>query len=320
MSRSLIIVSPGLPEAYAGLIREAAGRSGFACRFFDKASTALPFLNDAEVVVGSDPSLARNAPALRWMCVTFAGVEPFLADGAFASPSALLTNSSGAYGVTISEHVLMVLLEILRRQPEYSAFVEKRQWVRHLPVRSVHGSRITLLGTGDIGRETLRRLRSFGPERIVGVNRSGRNPDGLFDRVVRRESLDEVLPETDILIVSLPGTPETRRMIAGKQLRLLPDEAVLINVGRGSVVDQEALEKELRGGRLHAGLDVFETEPIPEESSLWQCPRLILTPHVAGDLSLPYTVRRSVELFLEDFENYCGGRPLIRLVDRSAGY
>jgi len=320
MKRSLVVVMPGFPEQYASRIREAARSHGFECRFFEHTSESLPFLKDAEVVLGANPELAKNAPALRWICSPFAGVDRFFAEDAFASPDALLSNSSGAYGVTISEHVIMVLLQILRRQPEYHAHVEKAEWVRRLPIRSIHGSRITLLGTGDIGQETLRRLRGFSPAWITGINRSGRNPGGLFDRVLPRESLDQVLPETDILVISLPGTDETFHMVSERQLRLLPDKAVLVNVGRGSVVDQAALEKELRGGRLHAALDVFETEPIPEGSSLWHCPRLLITPHVAGDTTLPYTLQRIVEMFLEDFENYCSGRPLARRVDRGAGY
>ena len=107
---------------------------------------------------------------------------------------------------------------------------------------------------------------------------------------------------------------------AGKRLALLPDHAVIVNVGRGSVIDQEALERELRKGRLYAGLDVFETEPVPADSSLWSCLRLIITPHVAGDPTLPHTVDRIVDLVLEDFDNYCAGRPLIRIADRGMGY
>ena len=320
MSRSIIVVIPDLPDYHRTRIEEAAAGHHFSCRFFPAAKDALPFLSDAEIVVGPNPVLSRNAPNLRWLCSPFAGTDAFLASDAFASPCALLTNSSGAYGVTISEHVIMVLLEILRRQQEYSAHIANREWVRRLPVRSIFGSRVTLLGTGDIGRETLRRLRAFKPACVVGVNRSGRNPDSLFDRVLLRERLHEILPETDILIVSLPGTSETFHMIAEEQLRLLPDHGVLVNVGRGSVLDQSALEAELRKGRLFAALDVFETEPIPPEATLWSCPRLIITPHVAGDTTLPHTMDRIVDLFLEDFENYCAGRPLARLVDRSVGY
>jgi phosphoglycerate dehydrogenase-like enzyme len=320
MPRSLIVSIPDLPQEHADRIRKAAESFGFECRFFDRFSDAEPYLADAEIIVGASPKLSRSAPRLRWLCTPFAGNDLFMAPDAFANPDAMLTNSSGAYGVTISEHVIMVLLEILRRQNEYQSHIAKREWVRRLPVRSIFGSRITLLGTGDIGQETLRRLRGFAPESITGVNRSGRNPDGLFDRIVLSGRLNDVLPETDILIISLPGTKDTFHMVGETQMKLLPDRAVIINVGRGAVIDQAALEKELRSNRLYAGLDVFETEPVPADSTLWECPRLVITPHVAGDTTLPHTMDRIVDLFLEDFGNYCTGRPLKRLVDRSLGY
>ena len=143
--------------------------------------------------------------------------------------------------------------------------------------------------------------------------------------VAVRSSVEELLRE--LMVLGCVQVSEAEAGLQGTGLEeILKREDAQVTAKRSvynqmlQALDMEALEKELRGGRLHAGLDVFETEPIPEESSLWQCPRLILTPHVAGDLSLPYTVRRIVELFLEDFENYCAGRPLIRLVDRSAGY
>ena len=320
MDRNLVVVLPDLKENHRSRIHEAAERHGFACRFFDGPAQCLPFLKDAEVIVGSDPVLSQNAPFLRWICSPFAGTDRFITEDAFANPSAMLTNSSGAYGVTISEHVIMLLTEILRRQPEYRTHIEKHEWVRRLPVRSIHGSRITLLGTGDIGQETARCLRGFSPAQITGVNRSGRNPGDLFDRIVRREELEGILPETDLLIISLPGTQDTFRMISGRQLQLLPDDAVIVSVGRGSVIDQHALETELRSGRLFAGLDVFEEEPIPQDDAIWDCPRLVITPHVAGDTTLPHTMDRIVDLFLEDFENYCSGKPLERLVDRGTGH
>ena len=317
---NLVVVLPNLSSDHRKQIAESAEAKGFKVAFFDSVAESLPALAESEIILGQAAELAQNAPKLEWICTPSAGVNQFVGEGIFAAPGAILTNSSGAYGVTISEHVIMVLLEILRRQHEYQAHIAKREWVRRLPVRSIFGSRITLLGTGDIGQETLYRLRSFAPESITGVNRSGRNPDDLFDRIVRSDRLDTVLPETDILIISLPGTKETFHIIGETQLKQLPDRAVIINVGRGAVLDQAALEKELRSGRLYAGLDVFETEPVPPDSTLWDCPRLVITPHVAGDTTLPHTMDRIIDLFLEDLENYCTGRPLKRLVDRSLGY
>lgn len=320
MNRSMIVVLPGMTEEHISRIRVAAERHGFDCSFFADPSENLSALEQAEVILGGDPFLSAHAPNLRWICSPSAGINQFIPDEAFASPAVTLTNSSGAYGVTIAEHVIMLLLDILRRQPEYQGHVTGCEWFRGLPVRSIYGSRITMLGTGDIGQETTRRLRGFAPKGITGVNHGGRNPDGLFDRILPGTEISRVLPETDILIISLPGTPDTYHMIAEEQLALLPDHAVIINVGRGSVIHEEALERELRKGRLFAGLDVFETEPLPPESTLWDCPRLIITPHVAGDTTLPHTVDRIVEMLLEDFENYCAGRPLIRTADRKKGY
>lgn len=320
MPRKLVTVNPALEDHHKEQIRAVAEKNGFEALFFQKTALALPHLADAEVVFGQSTALAQNSPRLRWLCTPSAGVDHFLAAGLFASPDAVLTNSSGAYGVTIAEHIVMLALEILRRQMDYSDIVRRREWVRDLPVRSIKGSRVTLLGTGDIGQETAIRLRAFGPGWLSGVNRGGSNPQGLFDRVIRQSQLDTVLPETDILIISLPGTQETRHMLDARRLALLPDHALVINVGRGSVIDQKALEDELRAERLYAALDVFEQEPMPIDDPLWDCPNLLITPHVAGNMTLPYTKDRIVALFLEDFENYCEGRPLIRRVDLKKGY
>ena len=320
MSRKLVAAVPALREDHRARIAAAAEARGFEALFFESDAQALPALTDAEIVLGQSRVFAEKSPRLRWLCSPSAGVDQFVGEGVFASPDAVLTNSSGAYGVTIAEHVIMLILESLRRQPEYNEIVRRREWTRDLPIRSIKNSRFTLLGTGDIGRETALRLRAFGPKTLVGVNRGGAVPPGLFDRMVRQDALDSVLPETDILIVSLPGTAEARHMLDARRLALLPDRALIVNVGRGSVIDTPALEAELRSGRLSAALDVFETEPLPADDPLWDCPNLLMAPHIAGNMTLPYTLDRIVGLFLEDFENYCAGRPLARRVDLKRGY
>ena len=321
MNRKMVVVLPVLSPKHREQIRLCAASNGFAVSFFAEAQDALPTLADAEIVLGQSELLSRNAPRLRWLCTPSAGVNQFLAPDAFAAPDAMLSNSSGAYGVTIAEHIVMVTLELMRRQAEYNEIVSRRAWRRDLPIRSIHGSRITLLGTGDIGREAAIRLRAFSPQSLIGMNRSGRNPENLFDRIITENELEAVLPETDLLILSLPDTPDTRGILNGHRLALLPRNAFLVNVGRGSAIDQRALEALLRGGHLAgAALDVFEQEPIPAESSLWTCPRLLITPHVAGNMTLDYTVEKIISQFLEDFDRYCEGLPPAHLVDRSLGY
>ena len=302
-------------------IENAAEGHGYTVVFCDDIDAALAEARDAEIILSPEPALPKAAPELKWMCCAFAGVEPFLAAGAFANPDARLTNSSGAYGVTIAEHVVMVSLELMRRQLDYNRIVAARNWVRDLPIRSIRGSRVTLLGAGDIGREVALRLRAFGPARIVAVNRSGRDAGERFDETLPVSALDDVLPETDLLVMSLPGTPETRGLMDGRRLSLLPKDAFLVNVGRGSAVDEGALLGQMADGHLSgAALDVFATEPLPADSPLWDCPRLLITTHVAGNMTLEYTVDRIVAMFIEDLQRYCAGKPLTHLVDREKGY
>ena len=300
MKRTLVTAISQLTEAQRAKIAAAASAHGFEALFFEDERDALDALEDAEIAFGGSELLARRGLKLRWLCTPSAGVNQFTAPGTFTSPDAVLTNSSGAY--------------------EYAEMVRNRVWERGLAVRSIRDSRVTLLGTGDIGREAAIRLRSFSPACLVGVNRSGHNPASLFDRAAPESELDALLPETDLLVVSLPGTPETFHMLDARRLSLLPDGAIVVNVGRGSIIDQAAMLKELQSGRLSAALDVFETEPLPPDDPMWTCPNLVLTQHTAGNMTLPYTVNRIVSLFLEDFENYCQGKPLKRQVNLEKGY
>ena len=320
MKRKLVIAVPELTPAQRSLIGQITAENGFQTEFYETEEAALPAVQDAEIIFAFAPELARHAPQLKWYCASSAGVDRFTDPSLYASKDAVLTNSSGAYGITISEHVIMMVLEVLRRQEEYRELIRMHEWKRGLPVRSVFDSRITLVGTGNIGQETAKRMRAFLPKRIVGVNRSGQNPEQLFDQTATMDHLDEVLSETDILVLSLPKTDATFHVLDAAKLASLPEQALVVNVGRGSCIDQAALVKELQKRRLWAALDVYEQEPIPKDDPIWDCPQLLMTPHVSGDLSLPKTVELVVKQFLEDFERYVRGEQLTHMVDRTRGY
>ena len=329
MERKLAVIVPNLTEGHKDQIKAAAKRNGCELCFLQTPEEDKAYVQSCEIVFGHWPEVAKTSTALKWIATPFAGVDQFLPPQTqvFANPEALLTNSSGAYGVTIAEHTVMVLLSILRRDPEYRKIIAERGWKRGLAIRSVYGSRITLLGTGDIGQETAKRLRAFEPKSIIGVNRSGNNPGNLFDSIKTAGThgdgdgdWESILPETDILIISLPGTKEAFHMLGKEQLAKLPDGAIVINVGRGSVIDQQTLTEELQSGRLSAGLDVFEQEPLPQEDPLWTASNAFLTPHTAGNMTLTHTVDRIVEIFTENLDHYIKGEPLSHLVDRKKGY
>lgn len=323
MSRDICICLDFLTEDHKAKIRETTEALGFTAHCFSRAETAeaAACLQHCEVLYAHDPELLRAAPAgLKWYCCAFAGVDPYCKDESlFADPNCLLTNSN-CYGVTIAEHILMVVLMLLRQMPRYTEIIRRKGWQNNLPIRSIQGSSFTILGTGDIGSETARRLRSLGARRVVGISRSG-TPRPAFDEVYPIAQLDELLPQTELLIMALPETPETVGLLSRERIALLPEGAYVVNVGRGSAVDQEALAEALNGDRLAgAALDVCVPEPLPENHFLWDTKNLLLTPHCSGNLTLGYTCDRNVELFLTDLANYAAGRPLNGLVDRKRGY
>ena len=323
MSRHLCIYLEFLTEAHKEQIRRAAERTGFTPHFFtlDQFEEAKACVQDCEVLYAHSPELLAAAPAsLQWYCCSFAGIDPYCKDpGLFANPDCRMTNSN-VYGVTIAEHVVMVTLMLLRRMPEYEDVVRNRSWSNQLAVRSIRDSDFTILGTGNIGVNVAERLRGMGAAHILGLSRSGR-PHPVFDAVRPIADLDAVLPETKILIMGLPSTPETVHILNRDRIALLPADAYVINVGRGSAIEQAPLIEALNSGRLAgAALDVMDPEPLPQDDPLWDARNIILTPHVSGNMTLGYTCDKNVELFCADLENYAAGRPLAGLVDRSRGY
>lgn len=307
--------------AQRGRITDAADKLGFTVDYYDSAEDILPRIEEYEIIYGHPaPEIVTKATNLKWLCSDFAGIEKYLPDGVFHDPGCILSNSSGAYGPTISEHIVMVLLMLLRRMPEYEADLKERKWTFYSPIRSIIGSHFVLLGTGDIGSNTARRLKALGAT-VTGVCRSGKSDEPAFDRVLPLSELNSILPTADALIMSLPATSETIGILTAERIALLPPHAYVINVGRGSAIDQDALVKALQNRTIAgAALDVMLPEPLPADHPLWNCPNTILTPHVSGNLSLGLTCELDIDMFLADLARYSEGKPLKNFVDRTKGY
>ena len=319
--RKLAVCVTFMNEKYRRQIDAAAEAAGFMVHYYDTQAALTPHIGDYEVLFGHPvPALLRQASQLKWLCSDYAGVEKYLDDAVWPRPDCLLSNASGAYGPTISEHILMVLLMLLRRMPEYQADLCQRQWTFHTPIRSIIGSHVVMLGTGDIGSHTARRLKALGAS-VTGVCRSGRSKEPVFDRVVPIQELDSVLPSADALVMALPSTPETEGVLSRERIALLPERAYVVNVGRGSAIDQNALVEALMQRKLAgAALDVMTPEPLPADDPLWDCPNTIITPHVSGNMSLGLTCDIDVDMFCADLARYAAGEPLANLIDRIRGY
>lgn len=321
--RKIAIYDSFTEPKHRRLIDETAARAGFTVDYY-AAPAAVPAdkRGDYEVIYGMPkPGELKDFVNLKWFCGSFAGVDAYLDDSLYPSPEVMLSNSSGAYGVTIAEHMVMVTLMLLRHAPAYCADQAAGRWGRVLPMRSIMGSTITIVGTGDIGTEFARRAKAMGAAAVRGVLRTKKAADPAFDEIHTNDELDALLPDTDILALALPATGETKGLLSAARLALLPKTAYVVNVGRGSAIDQAALLDALNHDRLAgAALDVFEQEPIPAGDPAWTAKNLLITPHISGQMSLGYTRDRNVQLFCEDLERYGRGEKPLRLVDRRIGY
>ena len=313
-------ISKYLGEDNKRVIADTCEKYGYDVTFFENSAEASGNVSDAEAAYCNRPELLCQMSRLKWCHADSAGVEKYIQTGMFNDPSVILTNSSGAFGKAIAEYIIMVALMLLRRMPEYEKITGSRQWKHDLPIRSIAGSNIVIIGTGDIGRRAAANFKALGAASVTGFNRSGR-PVEYFDKTYRIDEFTARAAQADVAVMCVPSTPDTDKLLDADMIAALPDSAYVINVGRGATVDQEALTRALNDGRIAgAALDVFQNEPVEKDSGLWDTENLLITPHISGNLTLQYTRERNVEIFLDQLERYCTNKELINVVDCSLGY
>jgi len=266
-----------------------------------------------EILALFDSSLPADTltrfPNLRWIHLFGAGANRALDLGLFESP-VQITNARGVAARPMAEWVLLCMLALLRRLPDLVRQQERHTWNRH-PAKELAGKTVGLIGLGAVGREVAR-LASALDMRVVAVRR--RPSHGELPAGVAREYGPDALPlllhQSDFVAVCVPLTGETRSMIGAREIATMKPTAFLINVSRGGIVDEAALAQALREGRLAgAALDVFEHEPLPADSPWWTMPNVLVSPHQAGWSER--TWERTLELFAENLQRYCAGRPLL---------
>lgn len=309
-----------LEENHKQRMREVCEECDYEIEFFSDIDEAGGHVSDGDILYCSNPGLLDQMPDLRWCCCANAGVDNFVTTGIFDSGKVLLTNGSGSYGLAISEHIIMMTLMLMRRMPEYTAIMDRGEWRQNLRIRSIYGSRIAIAGTGNLGRTAAKKFRGLVAGSIIGFNRSGRTVDG-FDKVYKIDEFADNVSDIDVLVLCLPGTPETEGILSADIIARLPETAYVINVGRGTAIDQDALIDALNNGRLAgAALDVMMPEPLPMDHPLRTARNCILTPHISGDMGLPHTIDVTVDLFCRNLERYVNGEELINLIDPRRGY
>jgi glyoxylate/hydroxypyruvate reductase len=311
---TILVYHPDEAEAYARLIRVPRGAAVTVHVGATEAEAAAHIAKVDVLYAWKLPSpLYAKAGRLAWLQAMGAGVDWALEAG--LAPGVVVTRAPGVFGPWMSEYVLGWCSWVTQHMERYRAAQRERRWNDGLLPDRLRGRALALVGVGDIGREIARVARAVGM-RVLGISRSGRPVPGV-ERVHRVGALHRVLGQADFVVVVVPLTPRTRGLIDAGALAAMRSSAWLINIGRGAVVDEPALEEALRSGRIAgAVLDVFGTEPLPPEHPLWAFDNVVVTPHIAG----PSTVEEIAPVFNDNLARWLGRRPLRHVVDRRRGY
>ena len=315
MIRNILVVMPAADSHRRQLEAAAPGAV-----FTYASSPAEEDVARADAIVGNiRPELLAHAKNLKLLQLNSAGSNPYLSLPAVC-PGARLCCATGAYGLAISEHMMGVLLELMKKLALYRDNQFEGRWQDLGPVTSVYGANVLVVGMGDIGTSFARLCAAFGA-RVTGVRRrAGEKPD-FVESIRTPADLDALLPEADAVFLSLPETPETIGLMSDQRIALMKETAYLLNCGRGSAVDQAALLRAVRAGKLAgAGLDVTTPEPLSQDHPLWREPRIVITPHVSGQYHLAETHNRIVALACRNLRALQSGGPLESEVSFSAGY
>src|SRR5271157_417489 len=282
-------------------------------------------LPDTDIFIGYSlrPQQLQDAKRLKWIHSTAAGVAqlmyPELRDS-----GVLVTNPRGIFSAPMAEHAIGLMLALARNFPDCVRQQDRTQWAQQalwdLPqhLTELNGKLLLIVGFGSIGKELARRARAF-EMRVWGVSRSGKGDSSLADKILPVAELAAALPQADFVVLAAPETPETRHLIGAEEIALMKPGARLINVARGSLLDEAALLEALEGGKLGgAALDVAANEPLPPESPLWKAPNLMITPHTSAISDRLW--ERETSLLMEQLDRWFDGRELTNRVDFSRGY
>mgnify|MGYP001164641051 FL=1 len=282
--------------------------------------TLVDKIESAEVVLGGvSRDEFKRAKNLKWIQTTGAGVDSLLYPEIIES-DVIITNASGVHPIPIAEHTFALILAITRGLiKSFEGKIRKTWFHNEAYTDEIHGKTIGIIGYGRIGQGIATVAKGFGMKIIALKRNTGKEVEVIPDELLGRDSIDKLLTESDIVVIIVPLTKDTYHMIGERELKLMKPTGILINVARGKVVDERALIRALKEKWiLGAGLDVFETEPLPPDSELWELDNVVITPHIAG--LNPYYTDRLLDIFIKNLKAYPDVSRMINVVDKKLGY
>lgn len=310
-----------LTSAREQKLRQAAQENGFELKVVKKGEYTAQDLAGSEILFGNyPPAMLKEVSSLKWAATASAGVDSYCSDDIYPNPDVILTNSSGAYGVAIAEHLMTCTLMLMRRMREYEEGQRQKRWKYLGKIRSVYGSVVTVVGIGNIGGNFAKRCKAMGAT-VRGVKRTPGDKPDYIDELYLTQDLDRAIEGADVVALCLPGTQETQMIMTAERLGKMKQGSYLLNIGRGTALDQQALYRLLQEERLAgAALDVAAPEPLPPENPLWDLDNIIITPHISGNDSLDYTTDTILNQFIANLARYRAGQPMDHVINRKIGY
>lgn len=276
-------------------------------------------LEDVEVLVCYDPFNSLdilNMKSLKWIQLSSIGIDQLPKDKVIKS-NIVVTNNRGGYSIPMGEWVVLSILQIYKKQMDIFKNRLDKRWKMDTSLLELYGKTVGFVGTGSISIEAAKRLQGFGVK-IVGMNTKGIDID-YFDKCYKREEIDEMLAISDIVVIAVPETKETYHLLNKERLEIMKDNVAIVNIARGSIIDENALIEELEKGRfIGAALDVFEQEPLPKDNPLWDIDRVLITCHNSW-ISEKRNIRRFQTIY-DNLKRYSNGKELLNVVDAKRGY
>lgn len=278
-------------------------------------------LENARVIIGNpSQSTLAKCKNLKWLQLSSSGADSYANSPYINKEQTIITNATGAYGHAIAEYMVAGVMSVTKKYHLYRDNQNSGLWKDMGFSKTIRGSNVLVVGFGDIGSQFGSKMNALGAN-IYGIKRNISDKPEYVKEMHTLDKLDSLLPDMDIVALCLPNSRQTQNVISEKQFKLMKNDAILINVGRGNAVDTSALVQALTEGEIgNAILDVTDPEPLPADHPLWKQPNAIITPHISGGYHAQETIEGIEEIILENAQRYIADLPLINQVDYTTGY
>lgn len=275
-------------------------------------------VKSADIIIGTLPlDLVKKAENLKYFHTVMAGSDNYA--GIDTVRNAILTNGTGCYSLSIAEYLITMILYFYKKIDQYVVNQQNHVYQDMGKIKAIEGSNVLVIGCGSIGMTFAKKINALGAH-VIGIKRTPAEKPDFLDALYQEDKIDECIKKADIIAMSLPQNSQTKHLMNKERLSMIKDGALLLNVGRASAIDTDALIEELKKNRFQCAIDVYDKEPLDPNSPLWDFKNILLLPHITGKFNMQRTIELGCELALYNLDAFLNNKPLRNVVDFSTGY